>query len=54
MTATIRNARFCCSLNGSIVRQYVNAAVAQLVEALRAERGGRAFESRWFHWNFFY
>jgi hypothetical protein len=27
-------------------------AVAQLVEALRYKPEGRAFDSRWCHWNF--
>jgi len=29
-------------------------AVAQLVEAMRYKPEGRQFDSRWFHWNFFY
>jgi hypothetical protein len=29
-------------------------AVAQLVEALRYKPEGRGFDSRWFHWNFFF
>ena len=28
-------------------------AVAQLVEALRYKRGGREFDSRWGHWDYF-